>query len=199
MARNFARISTSIWEDDDWRALGPAQHVYLLILAQPKLTLAGCIDLKPKSWARMGGLTVGAVISALDTLDETEFVVIDEQTEELVVRTFTQHDNVTANGNLIRGVWSAWSAIESKMLRRCVLAHMPDKVFDEKYGPLSEPLSEPGLWRAVATGVGTSSTSTTADSCIHGTRLSGAVDNPTETLSPAALAALHELEAKAPA
>lgn len=145
MARSYARIYTSIWDDPDFRALGSAQHMYFLLLAQPKLSLAGCIDMKPRSWAAMSGLTTGQVVSLLDELEQARFVVIDPDTDELVIRTFTQHDQATANGNLIKGMWSAWSAIESPPLRRVVLQHMPRKCFEPKYEPRSEPPSEPGF------------------------------------------------------
>ncbi len=143
MARSYARIYTTIWDDPDFRALGPAQQIYFLLLAQPKLSLAGCIDIKLRSWAAMSGLTGGQVVSHLDTLEHAAFVVTDPATDELVIRTFTQHDQATANGNLIKGMWSAWQAIESPSLRLVVLQHMPEKCFEPKYEPRSEPPSEP--------------------------------------------------------
>lgn len=67
MARTFARIYTTVWNDPEFRALGPAQHTYFLILAQPKLSLVGCIDMKPRSWSAMSGLTTGQIASQIDT------------------------------------------------------------------------------------------------------------------------------------
>ena len=49
MARSEARVLVSIWSDPDWLALtSTAQRAYLLLLSQPKLSLAGCLDWMPQ-------------------------------------------------------------------------------------------------------------------------------------------------------
>lgn len=204
MARTFARIYTTVWNDPEFRALGPAQHTYFLILAQPKLSLVGCIDVKPRSWSAMSGLTTGQIASQIDTLEQASFVVVDGDTEELLIRTYVQNDQATANGNLIKGMWSAWATIESQMLRQVVVQHMPDKCFDPKFGPLSKPPLEP--WSKPGFQPGSEPGSEPIDMdmesvLVPGRNRTGAprpVDNPPEPdLSPVQLAALAELDSRA--
>lgn len=157
MARTQAKILCSIWTNPDFVALtSDAQRLYFLVLSQPRLNLAGCIDLMPERWARLcSGWTVDDVMRALGELVEAEFVAVDG--DELVVRTFGQHDlaHGAVNSNLVKGMWSAWEAISSPFLRMVVVDNMPDRLWDMKgvtapekalagrLRPRPEPRSEP--------------------------------------------------------
>jgi len=45
MAREFAKIKASIWQDDDFRALPvEAQHLYFVVLTDPDLSYCGVAD-----------------------------------------------------------------------------------------------------------------------------------------------------------
>lgn len=129
MARTQATILTSIWSDPDWLDLSAdAQRVYLLLLTQPKLTLAGSLDLMEARWGRLSA--DGASVSGgITELVETTFVVAHH--DELVIRTFVANDlgRGTVNGNLVKGMWSAWRAISSPLLRKVVVDQMPQQVY----------------------------------------------------------------------
>lgn len=131
MARTHARIFTSIWQDPDFVALSPAaQRLFVLILSQPKLTNVGVIDYRPSKWARMAdGTTAEDIEDALDELERGLFVVIDYDTEELLVRTFVKNDGMCDRWQMVSSMWSAWELIESRMLRRYVLDWLPDKAW----------------------------------------------------------------------
>lgn len=144
MARSYARLSVAIWyEDDDFLALDPiAKLVYLFVLSQSKLTLAGCIDVRLDRWAPRLGLSIDDLQQALDRLEDTRFVVTDPASGELVVRSFTRHD-VSKSPKVLAGMWSAWKAIESRHLRHVVLVNMPDEAFiDKRVTPLAERPTE---------------------------------------------------------
>ena len=159
MARTQAKIVTSIWTDPDWLALSSAaQRLYLMLLSQPKLTIAGCLDVMPARWARLSPDTDEAgILEALEELSEARYVVIDG--DELIIRTFVSHDlgAGTLNSNLVKGMWSAWAGILSPTLRAVVVAEMPARVYDRegvdvpeearklRFPPLSEPRSEPSV------------------------------------------------------
>ena len=131
MARTQAKIITTIWSDPDWTGLtGNAQRVYLLLLSQPKLTIAGCLDVMPARWANLAADdTPEAIATALDELARARYIVVDG--DELIIRTFVAHDLGTGavNSNLVKGLWSAWAAIMSPLLRKVIVDEMPDKVF----------------------------------------------------------------------
>ena len=132
MARTQAKILTTIWADPDWLALSSAaKSLYFLVLSQPRLNIAGCLDVMPARWARLSPDTTEAdVIAGLDELVAAAYVVVDR--DELVVRTFTTHDlgHGTLNGNLVKGMWSAWAGIMSPRLRKVVVDQMPVAVFE---------------------------------------------------------------------
>jgi len=155
MARTQAKILTTIWSDPDWLALtGNAQRVYLLLLSQPKLTIAGCLDVMPQRWANLAADDTPETIDrALYELAQARYIVVDG--DELVIRTFVAHDlgSGTVNGNLVKGMWSAWASIMSPTLRKVVVDEMPDKVYgrdgvdvpDQAKQLRSEPRFEPQL------------------------------------------------------
>lgn len=174
MARSNARVLCTIWQKDDWKALdAPAQHLYLLILSQPKLSLVGCIDYMPRRWATLAaGMTEAGVDAATRRLENERFVVVDTDTDELLIRTFVRHDGVNAkNKNLRLGVWSAWRAVASPVLRKVAADNMPPSVLtwaeadplaaemcrSERLEPVVRPLVEP-----VAEPPSSTSTSATA-------------------------------------
>jgi hypothetical protein len=154
VARTRASLTCSIWQDDDWRKLEPeAQRVYLLLLSQPKLTLAGCLDYMPARWATFAtGGTEAEIQQAVDDLERGRFVSVDYTTQELVIRTFVRHDvGATANKNTVKGMWSAWAAVLSAQLRSLVLEHVPEELWADapseavamRDATPSEPLPEP--------------------------------------------------------
>lgn len=137
MARNFARLATTIWRDSDWRALSHhAQWTYMTLLSQSKLSLAGCLDVRLTAWS---GLTVSTpqedVEKYLDELVEHDFIRVDHGTQELAIRTFVEHDDVLKNRNLGKGMWSAWAAIESEELRSYLVDNFPAEAWEERFEP----------------------------------------------------------------
>lgn len=144
MARAHAHIITAIWSDPDWTALDAnAQRTYLLLLSQPKLSLVGLLDMLPSRWARLAGdTTPGTIRQALDDLEHAGFVLVDHNTDELVIRTFVRHEATpakVANPRWLAGLWSAWSSVESRMLRDAIAAEIPDAVWEsDKTRPPTE-------------------------------------------------------------
>jgi hypothetical protein len=96
MARGHGRILTSIWEDSDFLALTEdQQRLYLFLISQPNLNHAGLLDLTLRRWARKAaGLTVAELKERIDSLAKARFIVVDEDTEELLIRSFVRNDGV---------------------------------------------------------------------------------------------------------
>ena len=97
MARTEARIKTSIWNSDPEFISLPssAQRLYLLLCSQSTINLCGVIALTPGRWARMAIDTSTESIEAdLAVLEAERFVIVDRETEEVLVRTMMKHDHV---------------------------------------------------------------------------------------------------------
>lgn len=126
MARDHARLKTAIWFDEDWRHLSPeAQRVYMLALSQADMTYAGVVPWRPRRWAELAKKTTAAGIKrAVAELEAAGYVVTDEQSEELLVRTFIRHDRVLGVPNVTRSMVRAYRSIVSHHLRDCVLAEL---------------------------------------------------------------------------
>lgn len=119
MARTHARIYTKVWQDRDFLALTPnAQRLYMLICSQPTLSWAGVIAYTPKRWAGLAaGCTAKQIATAATELAHARFVLIDEDTEELWVRTFVRHDGVLKVPQLKRSMFESLAAIQSQRIR----------------------------------------------------------------------------------
>ena len=135
MARNEARIFTSIWKDDDFRALSRnAQGMYFFLLSQEDLTYCGVMALRERRWAsKAAGLTLADVeqdLKALETAGRA-FIVTDEATGELMVRSLMRRDGVWKQPNLLKLARESAEQIESAKIRAGLLAELRRLPLDE--------------------------------------------------------------------
>lgn len=142
MARVFGRILSRIWDDKDFLELEPTQQrLYCFLLSQSNLNHAGLLPLTMRKWAKKAkGLTVAAIRNDLGALDAARFVVVDEDTEELLIRSFVRNDEVWKQPRVMGAMVSGAQEIESHRLRRVLLAEM-DRI------PLHLLLDEPAKLR----------------------------------------------------
>lgn len=119
MANDFAPLLRAIWSDTDWRTLPlDAQHAYLMLMSHPDRNSAGVLSLTPRKWTRLAAdLSPERLASALDTLDATSFVVIDEDTEEVLVRAFIRRAKVYTHIRMMANALREISEVESERLR----------------------------------------------------------------------------------
>lgn len=139
MARGHGRILTSIWDDADFLALDPAeQRLYLFLISQPNLNHAGLLDLTLKRWSRKArGLTSADLEKTLHALEAARFIVMDDDTEELLIRSFVRNDGVWKQPKVMGAMVSGALEISSWRLRSALLAEV-DRI------PLDELSDEPG-------------------------------------------------------
>ena len=135
MARDHARVKTSIWDDDDFLALKSAeQHVYLALMSSKGLSRCGVIDFIPARFTHLAtDLTDARFRSAIKALVAANFVVLDERTQELLVRSYVRHDGVLDRVNMGKATGSAIEAVVSRRIRgvigdelRRLMADRPD-------------------------------------------------------------------------
>lgn len=126
MARDHGRIKTSIWRDPDWRDLPvDAQWLYKTIISQEALSRCGVLDWRPGRIAALAsGNTARKVEASAKTLERARFVVIDRQTEELLVRTHVRHDGVLDRVNMGKAVGRALAKVVSQMIRDAALTEL---------------------------------------------------------------------------
>lgn len=128
MARTYAKLKGSIWRDDDWRAL-PASHqrLYLLLFSQPEISNCGVLPYLPTKWYRMcADTTIADVTNLAADLQAARFVVVDEDTCELLIRTYVKHDQVEAQPKIKAAAVRQYDGIHSNRIRTVLAAEYPD-------------------------------------------------------------------------
>lgn len=133
MAREHANIRLDMWGDDDWRALSmPAQWLYKLLLTHPQTNRAGVSDWRPNRLAPLArGVTASDVRSMAAELEERFFIVTDDDTEEVLIRSYVKHDGVMKQPNMAVTMANDWTGIASNRLRR-VVAFEVQRLRDEQ-------------------------------------------------------------------
>lgn len=123
MARDRGAILFSLWGDDDWRELSEsAQHLYMRLLSSPKLTYAGTVEFdasKESGFSRTS--TPEGRYDAAAELAEAFFIVWDEDTSEVLVRSFLRHDGLLKKPNVTIAMTKAHAEIGSPLLRGVVV------------------------------------------------------------------------------
>lgn len=133
LAREHANLRLDMWGDEDWRALSmPAQWLYELLLTHPKTNRAGVCDWRPKRLAPLARGVSAADVRAMSVeLEAGFFIVTDDDTEEVLVRSYVKHDGVMKQPNMAVTMANDWTGIASERLRR-VVAFEVQKLRDEQ-------------------------------------------------------------------
>lgn len=121
MARSYGKLLCEVWDDPkhvDFLALSSdAKVLYWAFCSQRDITAAGVVPLTPRRWRRWFGGDSSAAENALDDLAEAGFVMIDDDTAEVWVRSFIKHDGRLDNSNLAKSVDTAVSLIRSDAIQ----------------------------------------------------------------------------------
>src|SRR3990170_6574928 len=162
MARDYANIQTSIWGNPDVRALPPMQQwLYLQMWTHPDLTYAGVLDWRPgKNLAPLSeGTSAQEIRDLIPLLQERRFVVLDEDTEEILLRSYFRHDGLLKNPSTAVSMANAYASTGSNMIRGVTIHELlrlreehPDwkgwtlsQVVSIMKHPAVDPLSIPGF------------------------------------------------------
>lgn len=119
MARSFAALYHRIWADPTWRALDvDAQHLYLLLISQDNLNLSGVLPLQVRKWSKcVHGWDEKVVADALARLRSEHFVVVDDDTEEVLVRTFVRNSGAYKTPGMLTSILKLSESVHSSALR----------------------------------------------------------------------------------
>ena len=169
MARSEARVFVSIWDDPAFLALSPTQQrLYLFLLSQPDLDHTGVLSLRVKRWSsKSAGITQQMVEVDLKALEAARFVIVDTDTEELLIRSFVRRDRVYRQPNTLCSAIKQLGSVSSKRLRselavevasimkasdvsdtamellRSMAALLPDPASTSVSEPFAEPIADP--------------------------------------------------------
>jgi hypothetical protein len=126
--RTEARIFTSIWKDPHFLTLDPgSQRLYFFLLSQDDLAYSGLMPLRVPRWARKAaGCTTADIEASLKVLEASPrcFIVTDEDTGELLVRSLLRVDGIWKQPNLLKLARESAEQLESPRLRAALLAEL---------------------------------------------------------------------------
>lgn len=161
MPRNYGRIKVEVWEvGSDFKRLevGP-QWLYMMLVSQPVVSLVGTLVYGPRKWSRLaGGLTLEQLEQLVERLEAERYVLVDRETEELLIRSFVKHDEPWRLPNLLTGARLAYRAVESDTIRGYLLERHPWLVDETDPGAVKEyehTRMTTGMTTDVATGMTT--------------------------------------------
>lgn len=119
MANAAGMIKESIWRDKDFRALPrTAQATYCELVSQKDLDRAGIQPLQVTKWAKgCDEITEADVWADLKVLEEQRFVFYDEDTDELFVRSYMRHCEITRYPNILKNALRCATLVASEKLR----------------------------------------------------------------------------------
>lgn len=123
MAREKASINIDIWSDDDFRDLtDAAQSLYFKLTTHPKLDYCGVTEFHPGRLAAMSReMTADDVMIAAQELSGQYFIVVDQGTDEVLVRSFVRWDGLLKQPRLAVSAAKAYGAIASNKIRAVVV------------------------------------------------------------------------------
>ena len=126
MARSEARLSVSIWNDRDFLALSPgAQRMFMFLISQSDLAHDGVIALRERRWSKSAANLARADVERdLAELHDARFVVVDEDAEELLIRSFIRRDKVYRQPNVLRAAADHLDVVTSP----AILAALADEL-----------------------------------------------------------------------
>ncbi|GAA3223068.1 hypothetical protein [Actinocorallia longicatena] len=126
MARDHGRIHWAMWNDQDFRDLdGDAQRLFMLALTQPGLSYAGVVPYTLRRWSQLArDSTVPKLRKAVTALEKARYVVVDEDAEELLIRSFIRNDGLLDSPNICRAMVKDFAAVGSSLLRSVIVCEI---------------------------------------------------------------------------
>ena len=159
MARSYAHVYLTIWNDPDFRTLTPdGQWLYFVMLTHPTINSCGVVEWREARLINMAeGMTIERLRQAAWDLAQRRMIAVDPDTEEALVRSFVRHDGGLKMPNPSKGIVREHGAIASLRIMELVsrevrraIAENPDWKGSEVVQPVlkqfTEPLAEGSVW-----------------------------------------------------
>lgn len=123
MARDHARVKTSIWDlGSDFLGLRVAeQHLYLALMSNKGLSRCGVVTYIPSRFEHLAAdLSPAKIKAAVKGLIGARYLVLDERTQELLLRSYVRHDGVLDRVNMGKAAGTAFEAVVSPVIRDAI-------------------------------------------------------------------------------
>lgn len=124
MARREARLKFDIWRTGLAGLGRDAVLLYVVLLTEPTLNHCGVGAVRLSRWARDARMSLEEVEKALDELAISQHVVIDDDTEEVLVRSFMRNDEVELQPYVFKGALKEALQTSSPALRRALATEL---------------------------------------------------------------------------
>jgi hypothetical protein len=131
MRRTHARLLVRRTRDPEWIALSPlASWLYGELLLTPEITSVGTLTLLPRQWAKRNvgtnviTMTEEIVWSLVEELTDSRHILVDYDTDEVMIRTFLRNDGLATNYTALLSVCSAVDVVRSPRLREALATEL---------------------------------------------------------------------------
>lgn len=143
----YGKLFSRIWSDPEFTALDArAQQLYALLISHSSRNLAGVLPLTLKRWASSThDATIDNVTDALNQLSANKFLVIDWDTEEVLIRTFIRNDEVYRQPNLMKSARKLARQVQSAALKWALhdeMVRLPNHKDDAQTNEVANALVE---------------------------------------------------------
>lgn len=121
--RQYALIHRAILDDPSWRCLTRSQqNLYLLLLLRLSTNLCGVVDWRPKKLAvNASDMTVETIEADAVVLEKKLYIVRDEDTDEVLIRSFLRNDAPLKSSKTAIAVRSSYTDTASSKLRGVIV------------------------------------------------------------------------------
>lgn len=121
--RQYALIHRAILDDPSWRCLTRSQqNLYLLLLLKLSTNLCGVVDWRPKKLAvNASDMTVETIEADAVVLEKKLYIVRDEDTDEVLIRSFLRNDAPLKSSKTAIAVRSSYADTASSKLRGVIV------------------------------------------------------------------------------
>lgn len=121
--RQYALIHRAILDDPSWRCLTRSQqNLYLLLLLKLPTNLCGVVDWRPKKLAvNASDMTVETIEADAVVLEKKLYIVRDEDTDEVLIRSFLRNDAPLKSSKTAIAVRSSYTDTASSKLRGVIV------------------------------------------------------------------------------
>jgi hypothetical protein len=122
MARVYGQIYTSIWKDPDFVAMpSEPQRLFMLLFSQGDISSCGTLSLTLRRWSKMASdTTIDSLSDALSILVSNGFAVVDEDAEEVLIRSFIKWDKGYKVPKRLMAIRDAAQAVTSTALQQVI-------------------------------------------------------------------------------
>lgn len=121
--RQYVLIHRAILDDPSWRCLTRSQqNLYLLLLLKLSTNLCGVVDWRPKKLAvNASDMTVETIEADAVVLEKKLYIVRDEDTDEVLIRSFLRNDAPLKSSKTAIAVRSSYTDTASSKLRGVIV------------------------------------------------------------------------------